>query len=85
MKFKLERSSQRWCDENVQECFGDKYEKPHAKATFNKVKNYYEIEINTLEELVKLAENEKTDIIVKVFAGDDKNETHLEFYDDYRE
>lgn len=70
----------------------DDYEKPCEKAVLaSEKKNSYgwlerawEVEINSLEELLKLAEeSEKKRLII--FAKDEKMGPSIEIYDDYRE
>ena len=79
MKFKIWKTS-------------DDYNKPCEKAVlvsekkgeYNWRERTWEIEINSLEELLKLAEETKDKCLV-VFAQDEKAGPAIEIYDDYRE
>lgn len=69
MEFIIRRTS---CDDSVAPC-----EKAYRKQGFDRINNCWFIEINSLDELLDLA-NSETDIIV---SGDRK----LEIYDDFME
>ena len=79
MKFEIYRTSD-WCREN-KPCEGAKL----VRAGSAEHKPVYEIEINTLEQLLELVD-EINDIIV---MDSDKSKTgykyEIELYDDYRE
>lgn len=55
-----------------------------GRNEFGWLKRTYEIEINSLEELIKLAEESEKKCVI-VFAADERKGPSIEIYDDYRE
>lgn len=64
-------------------CFGGSEGKPCENAIFNREEDWV-VEINSLEELLKLIEEQDEDIIIKTKRSGYPFQS-IEIYDDYRE
>lgn len=79
MKFKVNRTSS-YIEKNPP-CDGAILEKVIKESYYKKY--IWSIEVNTLEELIQLAN--KTDCPIIVFKCEENDEPEIEIYDDYRE